>query len=215
MRSSLDALLKQMDKSLIEMGKLCENALSGTSQVLKTGDEEVAKKVIDADDLIDNLESKIDSICLTILLREQPFARDLRRVIAATKMVTDMERIGDQAADIADILLLISGQQRKLEMPKVSEMASKACKMVADSVEAFVTGDLELIKKIIQADDEIDELFEQVKDELEIMIENDSNEQRRAIDIVMVTKYLERIADHATNVAEWVEFSITGVHPSY
>ncbi|MFI3208519.1 MAG: phosphate signaling complex protein PhoU [Eubacteriales bacterium] len=214
MRSTIDTLLQELDGALIEMGEMCEQALTDACIAMREGDIDIAERVMKKDDLIDDLESKIDEICLTILLREQPFARDLRRVIAATKMVTDLERIGDQAADIADIVI-IAKRQGKLELPNVDEMARKACKMVSDCVHAFVRGDIELTRTIIKADDEVDELFEKVKDKLSDLLGKDDSIQDRAIDIIMITKYLERIADHATNVAEWVEFSITGVHPSY
>ncbi|MFI3171296.1 MAG: phosphate signaling complex protein PhoU [Eubacteriales bacterium] len=214
MRSTIDALLEELEYSLIQMGELCVQALSDASVALQEGNEEIAQKVMENDDLIDNLESKIDDICLTILLREQPFARDLRRVIAASKIVTDLERIGDQAADIADIIL-IANRQGQLDTPIVDKMAKKASGMVSDCIQAYVRRNLELTQKIIDADDEVDTLFEEVKCKLTSSLAENDSIQDRAIDIIMITKYLERIADHATNVAEWVAFSITGVHPSY
>ncbi len=214
MRSTIDGLLESMDALLVEMGDLCVNALVEATHALQSGDGEKAKNVIRNDDVIDDLESEIDKICLTILLREQPFARDLRRVIATTKMVTDMERIGDQAADIADIVLL-SDLKIEYELKRTERMAQKTCDMVVNSIRAFVTRDLELTREIIKADDEIDELFEEVRALLiEATVQN-KEEQKIVMDMMMVIKYLERIADHATNVAVWVEFGITGVHPSY
>lgn len=214
MRSTIDGLLESMDTLLVEMGDLCVNALVEATKALQSGDMRKAREVIKHDDIIDDLESEIDHICLTILLREQPFARDLRRVIAATKMVTDMERIGDQAADIADILLM-SEFNVETELNRIQRMADKACAMVVNSIKAFVSRDIELTREVIKADDEVDELFEEVRRLLIEATIHNKEEQKIVMDMMMVIKYLERIADHATNIAEWVEFGITGVHPSY
>ncbi len=214
MRSTIDALLERMDSLLIEMGDLCIAALAGATSAFKNGNVNLAQEVMANDDRIDDLESEIDKICLTILLREQPFARDLRRVIAATKMVTDIERIGDQAADIADIILM-SGFNVESDLKRIERMAEKTCVMVENSIRAFVKRDMELAREIIEADDEIDALFEEVRTLLIAAPIHNKEEQKIVMDMMMVIKYLERIADHATNVAEWVEFGITGVHPSY
>lgn len=214
MRNTIDSLLIQMDSLLVDMGEMCVQALVEVTTALQNGDFVKAKEVMEKDDAIDELENKIDKICLTILLREQPFARDLRRVIATTKMVTDMERIGDQAADIADIILL-SKMQVDSELNRIERMAEKACIMVQDSIEAFVTRDIELARRTIQADDEVDDLFDEVRILLIEAPVHNKEEQKIVMDLMMVIKYLERIADHATNIAEWVEFGITGVHPSY
>lgn len=214
MRSTIDALLERMDSLLIEMGDLCIAALGGATSAFKNGNIELAQEVMSNDDRIDDLESEIDKICLTILLREQPFARDLRRVIAATKMVTDIERIGDQATDIADIILM-SGFNVESDLKRIERMAEKTCIMVENSIKAFVKRDMELAREIIEADDEIDALFEEVRTLLIAAPIHNKEEQKIVMDMMMVIKYLERIADHATNVAEWVEFGITGVHPSY
>ncbi len=214
MRNTIDIVLSQMDELLIEMGELCVHSLVEVTLALQTGDFKKAKEVIENDDKIDELEMKIDKICLTILLREQPFARDLRRVIATTKMVTDLERIGDQAADIADIVLL-SELQVEYELKRIEKMADKTYKMVKNSIEAFVSRDIELARRTIEADDEVDDLFDEVRMLLIEATVHNKEEQKIVMDLMMVIKYLERIADHATNVAEWVEFGITGVHPSY
>ncbi len=216
MRTTIDTSLKQMELLLIEMCTLCVGALTSASIALVTRDRILAEEVAMNDDKINELESQIDGICLSILLREQPFARDLRHVIAAMKMVTDMERIGDQAANIAEILM-VSELDSKIEgVIIIEEMADKSCKMVSDSIRAFVSRDIELTRKIIEADDEIDNLYEEVK---ALLIDKSINGKEqipnKTIDSIMITKYLERVADHATNVAEWVEFAITGVHPSY
>lgn len=214
MRNTIDVLLGRMDELLIEMGDLCVHALVEATLSLKNGDIEKAKNVMLNDDKIDELESEIDKICLTILLREQPFARDLRRVIATTKMVTDMERIGDQAADIADILLM-TDLNIDYDLKRIERMSEKTCEMVENSIKAFVRRDMGLTREIIEADDEVDALFDEVRMLLiEAPVQN-KEEQKIVMDMMMVIKYLERIADHATNIAEWVEFGITGVHPSY
>lgn len=214
MRNTIDTLLNEMDSLLIEMGELCVQSLVEATIALQTGDFDRAKRVIAQDDQIDDLEKRIDKICLTILLREQPFARDLRRVIATTKMVTDMERIGDQSSDIADIILL-SGLIVDYELKRVERMADKTCKMVKDSIEAFVKRDIELARRTIEADDEVDNLFNEVRTILIESTVHNKEEQKIVMDMMMIIKYLERIADHATNIAEWVEFGMTGVHPSY
>ncbi len=214
MNSTIDLSLSRVDELLVKMGQMCVDALQKSSNALHDADQKLAQTIKNNDKQINNLQSQIDEICVTILLREQPFARDLRHVIAAIKMVTDMERIGDQAANIADIVL-VSDFYSKLEVVNIiEEMADKACKMVEGSIRAFILRDIHLTRKIIHADDEIDVLYAKARVILEenLKIEGTKN---RAIDSVMIAKYLERIADHATNVAEWVEFSITGVHPSY
>ncbi len=216
MKTTIDISLKEMDRLLIEMGDLCVRALSGASIALETDNKELAQIIKENDEQINGLESQIDAICVSILLREQPFAKDLRHVIAAIKMVTDMERIGDQAANIADIIC-VSELNSKMEVVKlIEEMANKVCKMVSDSIHAFVSRDIELTRQIIEADDEIDDLFARSKDFLTAKSSETVSElQNRAIDSIIITKYLERIADHSKNIAEWVEFAITGVHPSY
>jgi phosphate transport system protein len=172
---------------------------------------EQAQKVIEADEEIDQAETDIERLCLKLLLQQQPVARDLRQISAALKMITDMERIGDQASDIAEIIITEEKSEAQ-DIPKIIKMSEAAGKMVRDSVNAYVEKDLELSRKVIQ-DDDVDELFEEVKTTLiDFIAENKGAQGVEAIDLIMVAKYLERIADHATNIAEWVEFSITGIH---
>ena len=197
MRNRFDQQLELLNEQLIRMGELCEVAIGKATTALKEGSMEQAQKVIEADEEIDQAETDIERLCLKLLLQQQPVARDLRQISAALKMITDMERIGDQASDIAEII-------------KMSEAAGK---MVRDSVNAYVEKDLELSRKVIKDDDIVDELFEEVKTTLiNFIAENKGEQGGEAIDLIMVAKYLERIADHATNIAEWVEFSITGIH---
>lgn len=194
------------------MGELCEVAIGKATTALKEGSMEQAQKVIEADEEIDQAETDIERLCLKLLLQQQPVARDLRQISAALKMITDMERIGDQASDIAEIIITEEKSEAQ-DIPKIIKMSEAAGKMVRDSVNAYVEKDLELSRKVIKDDDVVDELFEEVKTTLiDFIAENKGEQGGEAIDLIMVAKYLERIADHATNIAEWVEFSITGIH---
>ena len=199
MRNKFDEQLHLLDEQLTHMGELCEAAIAKATQALKDGSAEQARIIITEDEEIDQSEKDIERLCLKLLLQQQPVAKDLRRISAALKMITDMERIGDQTADIAEIIL--------------SSKKWAASKMVRNSVTAYVNRDLELARDVMRADDEIDLYFDEVKDEMISFIKEEKGENGKAIfDLIMVTKYLERIGDHATNIAEWVEFSITGVH---
>ena len=175
---------------------------------------ENAEKVRIADEEIDQAETDIERLCLRLLLQQQPVARDLRQISAALKMITDMERIGDQASDIAEIIITEDKSEAQ-DIPMIIKMSEAASKMVRDSVNAYVEKDLDLARKVMENDDVVDELFEEVKTTLiNFIAENKGLQGVEAIDLIMVAKYLERIADHATNIAEWVEFSITGIHKS-
>lgn len=211
MRNKFDMQLDRMNEVLVEMGELCGKAISNATKAVADKDLEMAKVVIGEDEEIDQLEKDIERLCLKLLLQQQPVARDLRQISAALKMITDMERIGDQASDIAEIL--ISGENQSIVAHSyLVEMASKTSEMVKKSVQAFVEKDLELTRKVILADNAVDELFDQIKEELILILGKEKNQGSEAIDMLMIAKYLERIGDHATNIAEWVEFSITGVH---
>ena len=212
MRYRYDMQLHTLDTQLTHMGELCEAAITKVTQALKDGNTEQAQVVIKEDEEIDQIEKDIERLCLKLLLQQQPVARDLRRISAALKMITDMERIGDQASDIAEIII----SEKKAEaadIPVIVKMSEAAAKMVRDSVNAYVEKDLELSRAVIEYDDVVDEMFEENKKQLIDYISKNSGEGgKEAIDLIMVAKYLERIADHATNIAEWVEFSITGIH---
>ena len=212
MRNRFDQQLELLNEQLIRMGELCEVAIGKATTALKEGSMEQAQKVIEADEEIDQAETDIERLCLKLLLQQQPVARDLRQISAALKMITDMERIGDQASDIAEIIITEEKSEAQ-DIPKIIKMSEAAGKMVRDSVNAYVEKDLELSRKVIKDDDVVDELFEEVKTTLiDFIAENKGEQGGEAIDLIMVAKYLERIADHATNIAEWVEFSITGIH---
>lgn len=196
------------------MGELCEEAIGKATTALKEGSMEQAEKVRSADEEIDQAETDIERLCLRLLLQQQPVARDLRQISAALKMITDMERIGDQASDIAEIIITEDKSEAQ-DIPMIIKMSEAASKMVRDSVNAYVEKDLDLARKVMENDDVVDELFEEVKTTLiNFIAENKGLQGVEAIDLIMVAKYLERIADHATNIAEWVEFSITGIHKS-
>lgn len=211
MRNKFDMQLDKMNKMLVEMGELCEKAIANATKAVADGNLEMAKIVIGEDEEIDQMEKDIERLCLKLLLQQQPVAKDLRQISAALKMITDMERIGDQASDIAEILLS-AHESKAATLPYLTDMATATSKMVTNSVQAFVEKDLELTRKVIAADDKVDALFDQVKEKLISFLATTENQGERAIDMLMIAKYLERIGDHATNIAEWVEFSITGVH---
>ena len=212
MRNRYDMQLHLLDTQLTHMGELCETAIAKVTQALKEGNTEQAKIVIKEDEEIDQIEKDIERLCLKLLLQQQPVARDLRRISAALKMITDMERIGDQASDIAEIIIS-ENKAEAADIPVIVKMSEAAAKMVRDSVNAYVEKDLELSRAVIEDDDVVDEMFEENKKQLiDYISKNGGEGGREAIDLIMVAKYLERIADHATNIAEWVEFSITGIH---
>ena len=212
MRNKFDMQLQHLNEQLIHMGELCEVAINRATTALQKGDIEQAREVREADEEIDQMEKDIERLCLKLLLQQQPVARDLRQISAALKMITDMERIGDQASDIAEIIIS-EGRVEPTEIPRIGQMSEAAAKMVRDSVTAYVEKNLELSRNVMEADYEVDKMFEENKQELvEFIAENKGNQGVKVIDLIMVAKYLERIADHATNIAEWVEFSITGIH---
>ena len=212
MRNRFDRQLEMLNQMLIHMGELCETAIEEVTGALEENDMGRAKAVITADEEIDQMEKDIENLCLKLLLQQQPVARDLRQISAALKMITDMERIGDQTADIADIVTSaeFNGDEN---LKDIGRMAEATMKMVRNSVSAYVQKDLELARKVMDADDVVDELFDRIKKELvDTIAEQKGCGGDTAIDLIMITKYLERIGDHATNIAEWVEFSITGIH---
>ena len=205
MRNRFDRQLEELNEMLIHMGELCETAIEEATGALEGHDIARAKAVITADSEIDQMEKEIENLCLKLLLQQQPVARDLRRISASLKMITDMERIGDQTADIADIVIATKSTEEK-NLKDINRMAEATVKMVRDSVSAYA-------RKVMDADDEVDDLFDLVKGDLiKFISDHKGSAGDEAIDLIMIAKYLERIGDHATNIAEWVEFSITGIH---
>lgn len=212
MRIRFDEQLTQMKNELSGMGALCEQAIDLAAKALLERDGTLAEEAIQVDREIDQAERDIETLCLKLLLRQQPVARDLRQISAALKMITDMERIGDQASDIAEITIHLD--KAHAAMPgHVSDMAAAAIRMVNDSVDAYVRQDLALARAVIDYDDVVDNLFVQIREELIARIAAFPACGDKALDLLMIAKYLERIGDHATNIAEWVEFSILGHHP--
>ncbi len=211
MRNRFDEQLALLKKELIEMGALCEEVIAKASEALTRGDVALAAKVAPLDEQIDRKERDIEALCLRLLLQQQPVARDLRKISAALKMITDMERIGDQAEDIAEIVTFLKGRTGQND-DLLREMARSTIKMVTESVDAFVKHDIMLAEKVVAYDDVVDNYFEQVKDELIARIAENPDDGEYALDLLMIAKYFERIGDHAVNIAEWVMFSVTGVH---
>ena len=211
MRSKFDEQLELLNVEMIEMGALCENAIASAAKALLERDMALADNAIAIDREIDEKERLIENLCLRLLLQQQPVARDLRQISSALKMITDMERIGDQASDISEIVKreIAYGKNDSIH---VGDMARAAIKMVTDSIDAFVHRDLKLALKVMDDDDTVDGLFNQIKGELIRLLKTDPSRGEYAVDLLMVAKYLERIGDHAVNIAEWVEYSLTGVH---
>ena len=209
MRSKFDDELELLNKELIKMGALCEDAIAVSAKALDEGNASLASKAAELSEQIDRREREIEGMCMRLLLRQQPVAKDLRVISSALKMVTDMERIGDQAADIAQMAHFVSesGCAGKVH---IEEMAVATIKMVTESIDSFVKADISLAKKVMKDDDEVDDLFLTVKNELIESVIGDKKNAEALIDLLMIAKYLERIGDHAVNIAEWVVYSLTG-----
>lgn len=210
MRTILDDQLQKLNTMLIEMGSQIETAIASSITALRNQDVVLAQQIIEYDDEINQKERDIEALCMKILLQQQPVAKDLRLISSALKMIRDMERIGDQAADIAEISILMNGQIFIKELQHIPQMAEHTGRMVTDSIDAFVNKDVELARRVIAYDDVIDSLFDTIKNDLISLISADKGNGEQAIDLIMIAKYLERIGDHATNIAEWVVYSITG-----
>ncbi len=211
MRSHFDNELKRLHTELTAMGILCEQVIALAAKALTTGDSELAKQVARPDTEIDQKERDIEAICLKLLLQQQPVARDLRQISAALKMITDMERIGDQAEDIAEIIPFLQGRTGT-ECADIALMAESAIRMVTGSVQAYIKQDEAGALAVIKEDDVVDDAFDRVKTSLITMLKDPAADGEYALDLLMIAKYFERIGDHATNIAEWVLFSITGKH---
>lgn len=210
MRNQFDKQLEMLHNDMIEMGNLIEQAIEQTVNALIHRDVELARKIIEFDTVIDDQEKEIENICFKLLLQQQPVARDLRVISAALKMVTDMERIGDHAEDISEITVLLANRPYKEELDFIRKMSKETTIMVVESIEAFVQSDEAKAWEVIAHDDIVDNLFIQAKKELIQQIKEKPEYGEQAADLLMVAKYFERIGDHATNIAEWVIYSITG-----
>lgn len=212
MRNKFDVELDALNTELIEMGSMIETAIASSITALMQRDLPSAQKTIEYDNEIDEMERRIERRCLRLLLQQQPVATDLRTISTALKMITDMERIGDQAADISEIAVRLVNEPKLLAPIHLKQMAEATIKMVTQSIDAFVAKDLALSKSIIEYDDVVDNLFNRVKGDLISLIQTDHSCGEQFVDLLMVAKYFERIGDHAVNIAEWVVFSITGEH---
>ena len=211
MRNRFDEQLYELNREIIEMGAMCEEAIASAAKALTTGDMELAGRVKANSSAIDQMERDIEGRCMKLLLHQQPVARDLRLISAALKMITDMERIGDQAEDIAEIVTFING--RTVDgMELIEAMAHETTEMVTLSVDSFVKRDIKLAEQIISQDDVVDDYFSQIKNHIIQMIAKAPDDADLALDLLMIAKYFERIGDHATNIAEWVIYSVTGTH---
>ena len=214
MRVKFDQQLERLNVMLIEMGALCEEAITYAVKALEEDSDERRKLTLETDSVIDVKEREIENLCLKLLLQQQPVARDLRLISSALKMISDMERIGDQAYDIAEITRTMKSDREKVCENDVTLMAQIAIQMVTKSIDSFVKKDIELANDVIITDDKVDDLFCKIKEELIEAVAGDSRWGEYFVDVLMIAKYLERISDHAVNIAEWVIFSITGSHES-
>lgn len=213
MRNRFDSQLEALNRGIIEMGALVEDSLKASIDALLAFDRETAKKIVVGDKEIDQKMKEIETLCLRLLLSQQPVARDLRLISASLKMVGDLERIGDQAADIAEIVAGCTDQDgAPLKLAAISPMGIDVLKMLAQSIDAFVRKDLKLAQIVIDSDDDVDFLFRSAKRELVKTIRNTESDAECIINSIMIAKYLERIGDHALNVARWAIFAETGTH---
>ena len=211
MRNHFDNQLAQLNRELIQMGGLCEEIIEIVARALTGWEDDLIKRVTTLGAEIDESERSIETLCLKLLLQQQPVARDLRQISAAMKMITDMERIGDQAEDIAEIITHLNCRVER-ESVQIREMAEETMQMVREAVDSYVRQDLELAHKVMKHDDIVDDYFVSIKKSLIDVITANPSDGEYALDLLMIAKYCERIGDHCTNIAEWVEFSVTGVH---
>ena len=211
-RSNFESKLKELHVDIIEMGSLVETAIKNSIKAFQTRNFELCKAIVENDSVIDEMEKKIESKCLWLIAREQPIASDLRKITTALKITTDMERIGDHAEDIADLAMRIADKNAFADSSHLPQMEAAAVDMVNDAINAYVNSDLELAKRTAERDDVVDDYFNLIKQELVQVFGTQPHDMDSAIDFLLIAKYLERIADHAVNICEWVKFSQTGEH---
>ena len=210
MRKTFDAELQELNYEMIDMAAAAEDAIDVVTESLASGDDEAAKSAVEVTRHMDEMERDIENRCLRLLLQQQPVARDLRTISAALKMVTDLQRIGDQCSNIAEISLLLTGQKQTSALAHIRTMSQKAGVMVKRAIFAYVNRDTDAARAVIALDDEIDEFFRTIKAELVELIVGNRQEADQAIDLIIIAKYLERIADHGVNIAQWAIFCVTG-----
>ncbi len=211
-RNSFEKELELLQGLMVKMAGLVEESIENSIIALKKQDINLAKQVYESDDTIDDLESKIEKICINLIARQQPLAKDLRTISTALKVITDMERIADQAADISELTIRMSGMKYIKPLIDIPIMADLAKKMVIKSIDSYIKQDIILAKEVCDSDDEVDDMFSKIVLELINMIKNNPETTEQATDFMFIVKYLERIGDHATNIAEWVVFNVTGSH---
>ena len=211
MRNRFDKQLFELNREIIEMGAMCEEAIAAAVKALTSGDTVLARSVKSNASTIDHMERDIENRCVKLLLHQQPVARDLRLISSALKIITDMERIGDQAEDIAEIVSYLNGHTLE-DILLIEEMAAATIEMVTCSVDAFVKKDIKLAEQVIAKDDIVDDYFSKIKCGIINLIAKNHEDGEFALDLLMISKYFERIGDHATNIAEWVIYSVTGMH---
>ena len=214
-RKIFEEELAELKTQLVEMCRLTEQMISDAITALVNKDRELGKSIGEADKRVDEYEMAIEKKCMRILLKQQPVAKDFREVSTALKMITDIERFGDQAADIGELVYSMPGEKYIKELTHTKAMGNLAVKMVRESVNSFINNDEKLADEVIALDDKMDELFDTVKTELIELIKKDGNNGDQGIELMMVAKYLERIGDHAVNVAEWTKYNETGVHQKF
>lgn len=208
MRSKFDEQLRQLNNEMTMMSTMIEKAIQDTIEAFFNQDAETAKRIMSEDALVDQEQKKIENICFQLLIQQQPVARDMRTITAAMKMVTDMERIGDQAADIAELTVMLADHPYVLKADNIKQMSAETTIMLLQAIEAYVERDIVKAQAVIDHDDIVDALFLKVKADLIETIRNYPDQGEQAADLLMVNKYLERIGDHATNIGEWVIFSL-------
>ena len=214
-RKNFEEELSSLKTQLVEMCRLTEQMIADAITALVTRDRQLGKSIGQVDKRVDEYEMDIEKKRMRIMLRQQPVAKDFRSVSTALKMITDIERFGDQASDIGELVYSMPGETYIKELTHIPAMGNLAVKMVRDSVSSFINNDLELANEVVRADDKMDELFDEVKQELIAYIKKDGNNGEQAITLMMIGKYLERIGDHAVNVAEWTQYNETGVHQKF
>lgn len=208
MRNRFDEELKVLHQEMVQMGTLVEQRIQDSIEALVKRDIEAARKIMEQDEKVDQMQKTIESICFNLLIQQQPVAKDLRNITAAMKMVTDMERIGDHATDISEITIYLAEKKINSDIDMIVQMAGEALVMLMQSVEAFVEKDVIKAQKVIAMDDTVDKYFEQIKNEIVLLIQKNPQSGEEELDYLMIAKYLERIGDHATNIAEWVIYSL-------
>ena len=211
MRNKFNEQLVELNNEMISMGIMIEKSISKTVEALNNGDIELAGKIMEGDEQVDRAQKKIENICFNLIVEQQPVAKDLRTITAALKMVTDMERIGDHAADISEITVFLAKNNIKVNFDHIGKMATETVMMLNHSIEAYVERDREKARKVIEHDDVVDELFNQVKNDIIALIRRNPNAGEEAADFIMVAKYYERIGENDTNIAEWVIYSLQTV----